>query len=167
MARRAAIGVTESFETFALEYLANGYVASKAYLAVHPRATQRTAEVEGSKLLRNPEVANILDRERASRKQRLQADGDEAIEGLTRIHRVNIKSFYKDGKLIPIEQLPDDVADVIKGVKANGALQLHDKLKARELLAINGGKIRQRHDVNLTFDHAKYLGAEPPPGDDV
>lgn len=172
MARKKATGVVESFEAFALEYLGNGFNATAAYRTVHPGVTQRTAEVEGSKLLRKPEVEKILDRERKARMKRLQMDGDEALEGLTRHARKDtndLRKLFKNGKLLPIEQWPDDVADCVKAVKPTPfgiSLVMYDKQRARTLLALNGGKIRPKKAGEMNFDHAAYLGAEPPPGDD-
>lgn len=172
MSRRVKTGELEAHERFAQEYLANGFNATAAYRTAYPGVTARTAEVNGSRLLRNAEVEKILERERKARNKRLQMDGDEAIEGLTRHARRDsndLRRLFKDGKLLPIEQWPDDVADCVKAVKPTPfgiALVMYDKQRARQLLALNGGKIRPKRAGEVNFDHAAYLGAEPPPGDD-
>ena len=38
---------------------------------------------------------------------------------------------------------------------------LHDSMRAAELMAQAGGKLKAGA-LSVTFDHAKYLGAEPP-----
>jgi hypothetical protein len=55
--------LTHVQELFALAYLANGYNATAAYRAVHPKCSQRTAEVNGSRLLRKAEVHAFIERE--------------------------------------------------------------------------------------------------------
>ena len=92
-------------------------------------------------------------------------DADEALEGITRHARADIRRLFKDGKVLPIDQWPDNTADCVKTVKRlpNGgfALQLYDKLKARELMAIAGGELKQRADHKHTFDHP-YLALSHP-----
>lgn len=170
MARRLKTAtLSESMETFALTYLNNGMNATAAYKLIHPNTNQRTAEVQASRLLRKPEVEALLDRERKARRKRLQMDGDEALEGITRMARGRPQSLFKDGRLLPIADWPEDGADCVKSIKRGPhgfELTFYDKLKARELMAINAGKIKQRIDARMTFDHAAYLGAEPPPGDE-
>ena len=170
MPRRTASEMAAILETFALEYLANNMNSAAAYRAVHPRAGERTAATQGSEYLKRPEVKAILDRERKARRQRLQMDADEALERLARIGRADIRRFFRSGCVIPLDQLPEEVTEAVKTFKvsADGAItiQLNDKLRALELLAINGGKLRTRFDQRITFDHAAYLGATPPIGED-
>jgi hypothetical protein len=159
-----------TFEAFVFAYFANGFNATAAYRAVHPRVSQRTAETQGSEYLRKPEVQRIVAEERNARRRQLQMDADQAIERLTRIGRVDIRKFFRSGQVIPLEQLPEEVTEAVKTFKVapDGAvtIQLSDKLRALELLAINAGKIRVRSDRRITFDHAAYLGDQPPAGDD-
>lgn len=169
MARHREKGLNEPDYLFALEYLANGQNAKRAYLKAHPKAKDRTAEVEGSKLLRKPELKAFIDQEMKARRQRLRMDGDEALEAITRIARVDPRRIFKDNRLLRPEDWPDDVADAVKAIKPTPfgtAIVFYDKLKARELMAVAGGKLRQQVDHKHTFDHAAYLGAEPPQGDD-
>lgn len=97
-------------------------------------------------------------------------DADEALEGITRHARADIGDIFDDaGKLPPIKQWPKDVRDAVKAIKPTPfgvALVMYDKLKARERMAIAGGELKQRHEHTHTFDHAAYLGAEPPAGDE-
>lgn len=171
MSRRAEKPISDADERFALEYLANGYNATRAYLSAHPKAKDRTGHVEGGRLLRKPSVAAFIEVEQQARKRRLQMDGDEALEAITRHARADIRRLYgKDSRLLPIAEWPDDAADAVKSVKPGTrgtAITLFDKLKARELMAIAGGKLHVKHDHVHSFDHAKYLGAEPPKGDDA
>jgi len=83
--------LTQVQELFALEYLANGYNATAAYKTTHPRCAQRTAEVNGSRLLRKAEVRAFIEHEQNERKRRLRMDADEALEGITRHARGDIR----------------------------------------------------------------------------
>ena len=85
--------LTQRAELFALEYLANGYNGTAAYKTTHPRCAQRTAEVNGSRLLRKAEVSAFIEREKSERKQRLRMDADEALEGITRHARGDSESI--------------------------------------------------------------------------
>ena len=161
--------LTHGQELFALEYLVNGYNATAAYKATHPRCTQRTAEVNGSRLLRKAEVAAFIEREKNERKQRLRMEADEALEGITRIARADIRRLFDDhGNVLPITLWPEDIADCVKALKPTPfgvTIVMYDKLKALELMAIAGGELKPQHQYKHTFDHAAYLAAEPPAGD--
>lgn len=161
--------LSESDQLFALEYLKNGLNATGAYKAVHPRCSQRTAEANGYKLLRKTEVAAFIRDETEKRKARLQMEGDEALEGLTRIGRADIRRLYRNNRLLPISEWPDLEGDCVKSLKPTPfgtQVVMHDKMRARELMAINAGKLKLNHTMTHKFDHAAYLGAEPPKGDD-
>lgn len=160
-----------SFELFALRYLANGRNATHAYQDTHPRCTVKTAGVEGSKLLKNPRVEAIIHREIEAQRQRLRMDADEALIGISNHARGDIRRLYdENGNLLPVKLWPDDIADCVKALRqvpgGGWQLILYDKLRARELMAIAGGKLRQGVDHAHRFDHAKYLADEPPLGDE-
>lgn len=169
MGRKTSGTISDSDQLFALEYLKNGHNATAAYKTAHPRAKQRTAEVEGSKLLRKPEVIDFVEAELKERKRRLQMDGDESLESITRIARGDIRRLFKNNRLLPLDEWPDDAADCVKAIKPTPfgtSIVFHDKLKARELMAVATGKLRTKVDATHRFDPAEYLGAEPPAGDD-
>jgi hypothetical protein len=159
-----------SLELFALRYLANGRNATDAYQDSHPRCSRRTAGREGSRLLKNPKVEALIDAEIQARKQRLRMEADEALEGISNMGRADIRRLYdQNGNILPIKLWPDDIADCVKGLQPTPfgwKLVLYDKLKARELMAIAGGKLRQQVDHRHTFDHAAFLRDVPPAGDD-
>jgi hypothetical protein len=159
-----------TLELFALRYLANGRNATLAYAETHPRAKKTTCMTQGSMLLRHPKVEAILHRETEARRQRLRMEADEALVGISMHARGDIRRLYDEhGHILPIKLWPDDIADCVKGIKPtpNGwQLILYDKLRARELMAIAGGKLRQAVDHTHSFDHARYLADEPPEGDE-
>jgi phage terminase small subunit len=143
-------------ELIALEYLANGYNATAAYRSVHPKCSQRTAEVNGSRLLRKAEVRAFIVHEQKERKKRLRVDADEALEGITRHARADIRQLFKDGKLIPIDQWPEEIADSVKAIKHTPfgpTIVMYDKLRARELMAMADGVLRQKQQHNACPSH--------------
>lgn len=117
MARKRTATLSDPEEGFCLEYLSNGLNATRAYKAVHPRAKTSTATTEGHKTLRKPHVAAFLATEQAARKVRLQMDGDEALEGLTRHARGDPRRLFKGNRLLPMDEWPDDAADCVKALK--------------------------------------------------
>jgi hypothetical protein len=94
---------------------------------------------------------------------------DEAMRGLSAIARADIRRLFDDrGRILPTHQWPDDTSLCVKMIrqKPSGTeVVLHDKLRALELVATAHGRLR-RNDREPVFDLVKYLGAEPPPGDD-
>jgi phage terminase small subunit len=164
------LALTQREQLFALEYLANGHNATAAYRAVHPKChSNNAAAVQGHRLLRKPKVAAFIQREQNARSARLRMDADEALEAITRHARGDIRKLFKNNRLLPISEWPEDVADCVKAIKPTRfgtAIVFYDKLKACELMAIAGGKLQQKFDRAHKFDHLLCLGAEPPVGDD-
>ncbi len=159
-----------TLELFALKYLANDRNGTDAYMETHPKAKRTTARTEGARLLTDPRVQRILHREIQARKERLQMDADEALAGISNIARADIRRLYDEaGNILPVKLWPEDLMPVVKELAPTPfgwKLKLYDRLKAFELMAIAGGKLRQQVDHKHTFDHARYLMDVPPPGDE-
>jgi hypothetical protein len=166
---RAGEKLTHGAERFALEYLANGYNATAAYRSVHPKCSQRTAEVNGCRLLRKAEVQTFIEREQDERGKRLRMDGDEALIAISRMARSDLRKLFRNNRLLPVSEWPEDIADCVKALKPTPfgtSIVLHDKLKALELLAIASGALKPHHQHKHSFDVAAYLAAEPPAEDE-
>lgn len=129
---------TKKENLFILEYLkdANG---ARAYRETHPRASQATAEANSHKLLKRPRVIAALAAESKAQLGRLQMDADEALVGITRIARADIRGLFTEfGSLKPMKDWPDEVALVVKSIsetKYGKRLELYDKLHALETIA--------------------------------
>lgn len=162
--------LTGSESLFALEYLIdrNG---TRAYKASHPRCkSDNTAAVEAWRLLRKPKIMAFLERETRARVERLRMDGDEALTLISNDARADIGDLFDEkGELLPIHKWPESIRRSVKSIRHKpwGAIDvtLNDSLKARELMAIAGGKLKQRHDQNLTFDPVALLAAKTPSED--
>ena len=72
-------GLTAAQYTFALEYLANGVNARRAYLKAHPSVTLATADVEGHRTLRYPKVRAFLGPKLEKGWSAQKMSGDEAL----------------------------------------------------------------------------------------
>jgi phage terminase small subunit len=152
-------------ELFLLEYEANGHNGTKAYRASHPACRSNVAAAVGAyKVLRNPQIVARLEEQRKERWLRLKMDADEALARISIIARADIGDCYDaKGELLPVHQWPDSVRLAVKSIKPGqhgDTVILGDQLRASELMAIAGGKLKSQ--LLVGFDHAKYLGAEPP-----
>jgi phage terminase small subunit len=157
-----ADALSENERAFVLIYEGNGRNATRAYLEIHPGVKVTTAAVEGWKLLRIPKIAAALEEDSKERFARLEMKADEALARISAIARVDVLDAYDDeGKMLPVVGWPENLRRAVKSIKANGDVVLYDALRAAELMAQAGGKLKA-NALSITFDHAKYLGAEPP-----
>ena len=103
---------------FADEYLID-LNATRAYRAAGYKAsTDNTAGVEGSKLLRDPKVGAYVKARTKAAVEKAGITADRALQELGRLATSDIrKLFDKDGKLLPVHLLPDDVAAAISSVE--------------------------------------------------
>jgi hypothetical protein len=144
-AGRSALKATD--ELFALEYLANGYNATAAYRPVYPKCSQRTAEVNGSRLLRKAEVAAFIEWERRARVKRLHMDADEALMRVSLDARADLrKLFDATGHLIEPQYWLDDIANSVESFerKKDGSfkVKLASKTMARRTILEQTGTLR-------------------------
>jgi ADP-heptose:LPS heptosyltransferase len=122
--------------------------ATKAYELAGYATRGSAGRREASKLLAKPRVAEAISDRFARLVERLSImGGDEALEHLTVIARADI------GKVLdpddPIAKLPDDVRATIKAVRPNRygrVIELHDSMRAAELLAKAAGRLAKRHE---------------------
>lgn len=136
--------------------------ASDAYV----RAGFKPNRHNASRLITKENVEKAIAARLGSRLQTLQMSGDEALEGISRIGRADVrKLFDESGNVVPIVNLDDHTADAIASVKVverrvpNGEdedgrpkfeleytkeFKFYDKLKARELMAKVAGKLKEQ-----------------------
>jgi len=132
--------------------------ASDAYLRAGYKG--RPGKVSGlaARLIARDRVSQAVAVRLGSRLRTLQMDGDEALEGISRIGRADPrKIFDASGNVIPIVKLDDDTADCIEsfevvertvpGTKGQEVeyikkFKFYDKLHARETMAKVAGKLR-------------------------
>lgn len=154
--------LSDNERAFLLIYEGNGRNATRAYAQVHPTVKLTTAAVEGWKLLRIPKIAAALEEDTRERFARLEMKADEALARISEHARADISDAYTDeGILLPVYAWPERLRRAVKSLKANGDVTFYDGLRAAELMGQAGGKLKA-NALSVTFDHAKYLGAEPP-----
>lgn len=108
------LGVRQS--RFVVEYLVDQNATAAAKRAGYA-STQRSAEVQGSLLLRNPEVRRCIDEALARRAARVEVKADDILRELLRLAMVDIgEAFDEEGRLKPIKDIPPDVRRAISGV---------------------------------------------------
>lgn len=137
--------------------------ASDAYA----RAGFKPNRHNAARLITKETVEQAIAARLGSRLRTLQMDGDEALEGISRIARADIRKVLSvNGNVLPIQELDDDTADAIQSIEVvekripdgDGGYEVeftkkfrfYDKLKARETMAKVAGKLRDKLDVRLT-----------------
>lgn len=139
--------------------------ASDAYLRAGYKGKPGQCSGLAARLIARDRVAKAVADRLGSRLRTLQMDGDEALEGISRIGRADIRKVLDEaGNIRPIDSLDDDTADAIQSIKVverrvptgNGKeteveytkeFKFYDKLRARELMAKAAGKLVERHGV--------------------
>lgn len=123
---------------FVEEYLANGRNGKQAYKKFHPKVKDSTAEVEASKLLRNPKVQEYLQRREIELQQKLQLTTERVLQEVARLSFSDKRKLYRDdGTLKSPSEWDDDTAAAVAGVKV------------RELFDENGEKLGEMREVKL------------------
>lgn len=135
--KQSAEACSELERRFATFYLEE-FVASKAYLRASPRkVTVRTAEVNGSKLLKMPRVRALIKQER----DKYMAKADLSIEQVLLQLKAHVLYdprliFDAKGKIRPMAEWPAEVAAAVVGVK--------DTLGGREIKFVDKGASLER-----------------------
>lgn len=137
--------------------------ASDAYLGAGFKGKPGKASGLAARLIARDRVAKAIADRLGSRLRTLQMDGDEALEGISRIGRVDVRTVFDgEGNLKPLDEWDDEAADALQSVKiverkvigtdeATGKpiiqytkeIKFYDKLKARELMAKAAGKLSE------------------------
>jgi len=114
--KKKSIKAPAKYILFVEDYLKD-FNATRAYKTLHPNATQRTAEVEGSKYLRKPEVKAYLDQRLKERKESLVLDQkyvvDKAVDILESDYLGTFQYLTKD----EIDQLDPRIRKLVTAVK--------------------------------------------------
>lgn len=92
--------------------------AKRCYMAIHPRAKERSAEVEGAKLLRKPEIAAYLEEQTEKVGKEADITQDRVLREMGRIGFFDPrKLFESDGTPKSIQDLDDNTVAAIAGLK--------------------------------------------------
>ena len=110
--------MTEAQKRFCDEYLID-LNATRAYKVAYKRCKKdETANVNGSKLLRNTKVKEYILQKQAEIQKRTEITQDRVLKELAKIAFGDIRKLYTDnGALRNIVDLEDDIAGAISGVE--------------------------------------------------
>lgn len=146
--------LTSKETAFVAAYLGGAARGNGAKAAVLAGYAKGSAKVTASRLLRKPNVklalANFRDglaNQAAAAAHIVQSkvmSGEEALERLTLYARADIGRVL--GENDPLSKLPDEVRATIKSVRPSRygrTIELHDSMRATELLAKAGGKLKE------------------------
>lgn len=114
-----AIGatLTEKQRRFAHLYAARPN-ATTAYLEAFGNASRNAAAVEAARLLRKPEVAELVATLVQARMAKLDATAERTIKELAYCALFDPAGLYDaKGKLLPIQEMPEEVRRVITGIE--------------------------------------------------
>lgn len=140
--------------------------AAKAYELAGYKTTGAASRANASRMLTRPRVERAIAARLGERVRALRImDGDEALEGISTIGRVDIRKVFPPGS--SIAKLPDDVADAIKAVTPNKygyRIEMYDKLHARELMAKVDGRLKETVKIEHTLEDIIVLANRPAPG---
>ena len=101
---------------FVEAYLSNGKNATQA--AVAAGFSPKTAERQGSRMVRDVRVQTILDKRRTEIAEKHELSTNEIMADMARALRFDPrKLFGQDGTFLPIHELDDDVALCLTGIE--------------------------------------------------
>ena len=158
--------MTDAQKRFCDEYLID-LNATRAYKVAYSRCKKdETANVNGSKLLRNTKVQEYISRKQKQIEKRTEVTQDRVIKELAKIAFLDIRKLYTDnGQLKNVADLDSDTAGAISSLETleeydgygddrekigdTQKVKLLDKTKALELLGRHLGIFNDKLDVNV------------------
>lgn len=158
--------MTDAQKRFCDEYLID-LNATRAYKVAYSRCKKdETANVNGSKLLRNTKVQEYISERMKEREQRTEITQDMVIKELAKIAFLDIRKLYtENGQLKNIADIDSDTVGAISQLETleeyegygddrekigdTQKVKLLDKTKALELLGRHLGIFNDKIDVNV------------------
>ncbi len=158
--------MTDAQKRFCDEYLTD-LNATRAYKVAYLRCKKdETANVNGSKLLRNAKVQEYISEKMKEREKRTEITQDMVIKELAKIAFLDIRKLYtENGQLKNIADMDSDTAGAISSLETleeyegygddrekigdTQKVKLLDKTKALELLGRHLGIFNDKIDVNV------------------
>jgi hypothetical protein len=154
-------------ELFVLEYLKD-FNGTRAYKASHPNCrSDKAAATEAWRYLRKPEIAARIDAGEKAQHARLRMEGEEALARISQVARADITELFDDrGHLLPVSLWPQGLRRCVKSIKQTEfglAVQLHDSLRAQELMAQAAGvlKMEVKHSGRITLEDVLDASRSP------
>lgn len=121
--------LTPKQRLFVLEYLVD---LNATQASIRAGYSAKTAEVQGPRLLGNVRVKAEIAKRMKSREEKVVLKADDVLRELLTIAKVDIRrAFDADGNLLPVKDLPEDVARAIGGIEIDEIFDGNGKLRVR------------------------------------
>lgn len=178
MARKNGNGLTDKWQAFADAYLADPNLnQTLAYKTAYPRASEKAAEANAAKLMKeNEAVKAYIEKAMAERQERMQIEQDDVLRELARIAFLDIRQAFDDeGRMINVNRLDEGVARAIvsidqyieydgkgddrEAVGITKKVKLADKLRALELIGKHMGMFKEKVEVEPGNALTQFLEA--------
>lgn len=128
--RALALPLTEKQEAFILAWMVRRN-ATRAYQDAYPGARYSTASAEGSRLFRDHRISQEIQKLLAEERIRLTSNAQTVTDTLAAMAFTSLADVLDDqGNVIPLTELPRDVALAIKKIKRREIIGLVDGQKA-------------------------------------
>lgn len=147
--------LTAQQELFAREYVIDNNAKQAAIRAGY---SEKTAQEQGSRLLSNVKVLELVETHRKKREIRTDVTADRVIKELAKIAFSDLNEFVevsKDGKINvkPSDQVDGTVlSEISESVTTNGRtkkVKLHDKMKALELIGRHLAMFTDKQEIKI------------------
>lgn len=162
---------------FAAEYLVD---LNATQAAIRAGYSEKTARAIGSELLTFPDIQAAIAEGRAKLNKTTEMDAEEWRRRVSVLARFDVRKLFdaETNKLLPVCELPDEIASCVAGVKVLRAktsrrrvdaeteeeveeslfeVKTTDVLRALEMMGRHLGMLKDVVDLNVTMDIADRL----------
>lgn len=168
------MALTAKQQRFVEEYLVD-MNATRAYRAAGYQGSDAVCAVEGSKLLRNPKVAEAIAAAMSERSKRTKVDADWVLQRLRLEAEADLADLYDDNNnLLPVKQWPliwrqgliggvETVREKAKDGEGDDSfvdkVKISERVKRIELIGkhVDVQAFKERLEVDVTDDAATLL----------
>ncbi|MFB1482259.1 terminase small subunit [Corallococcus sp. RDP092CA] len=164
-----AQALTAKQERFVQEYLLDLNATRAARAAGY---SERTAESQGSRMLRNVKVLEAVAAAQTARAERVEVKADDVLRELLLIARTDIgDAFSPTGALLPLKEMPAHLRRAISSIEVEqltvegeaigtvAKVKLWDKPKSLELLGKHLRLFVDKVEAVVQHGHEDALGA--------
>ena len=136
------MGLTARQKRFIAEYLIDPNATKAAIAAGY---SKKTAEVAGSRMLRNVKVSQALAKKSNALYTELEISAKKVLQGIAQLAYFDPrKLFDEDGRLKPITELDDVTAMAVSGIDVQSLYSHFGKGQAQEIGTISKIKLADR-----------------------
>ena len=148
--------LTAKQANFADEYLVD-FNAVRAYRAAYPGCkSDNTAGVEGHRLLKNPKIADYIQKRMQDRQVRTEITQDRVLKEYAKLGFFDPRKLFNgDGSPVPIQDLDDDTAAAIAGLDV---LEVYEGTGADRVFTGYIKKYKIANKIGALDSMAKHLG---------